>query len=295
MHSYLKAIGFSDITDKKKLDQILKEVIHTYDEKIVVEDGKHHLFAELSKMFGCDFGITVCGEYDENNEFQMEYYFPYFRGTGITLREQVSIEKHAGKESFAGACDDMRIGVTIIFYLQNAGEYLTQRGRGNFASGGMYNVTLSGLAKKGTILLPVWKQEGQESQSRIDAANRGRLIAAAKNGDEEAMESLTIEDMDTYAMISERIENEDIYSIVDTYFMPYGMECDLYSVMGEILECSKMRNQRTEETVWELRIACNDMELDICINENDLMGIPEVGRRFKGIVWLQGYVEFDMM
>lgn len=225
----------------------------------------------------------------------MEYYFPYFRGTGITLREQVSIEKHAGKESFAGACDDMRIGVTIIFYLQNAGEYLTQRGRGNFASGGMYNVTLSGLAKKGTILLPVWKQEGQESQSRIDAANRGRLIAAAKNGDEEAMESLTIEDMDTYAMISERIENEDIYSIVDTYFMPYGMECDLYSVMGEILECSKMRNQRTEETVWELRIACNDVELDICINENDLMGIPEVGRRFKGIVWLQGYVEFDMM
>lgn len=295
MHSYLKAIGFSDITDKKKLDQILKEVIHTYDEKIVVEDGKHHLFAELSKMFCCDFGITVCGEYDENNEFQMEYYFPYFRGTGITLREQVSIEKHAGKESFAGACDDMRIGVTIIFYLQNAGEYLTQRGRGNFASGGMYNVTLSGLAKKGTILLPVWKQEGQESQSRIDAANRGRLIAAAKNGDEEAMESLTIEDMDTYAMISERIENEDIYSIVDTYFMPYGMECDLYSVMGEILECSKMRNQRTEETVWELRIACNDVELDICINENDLMGIPEVGRRFKGIVWLQGYVEFDMM
>ena len=295
MHSYLKAIGFSDITDKKKLDQILKEVIHTYDEKIVVEDGKHHLFAELSKMFGCDFGITVCGEYDENHEFQMEYYFPYFRGTGITLREQVSIEKHAGKESFAGACDDMRIGVTIIFYLQNAGEYLTQRGRGNFASGGMYNVTLSGLAKKGTILLPVWKQEGQESQSRIDAANRGRLIAAAKNGDEEAMESLTIEDMDTYAMISGRIENEDIYSIVDTYFMPYGMECDLYSVMGEILECSKMRNQRTEETVWELRIACNDVELDICINENDLMGIPEVGRRFKGIVWLQGYVEFDMM
>ena len=295
MHSYLKAIGFSDITDKKKLDQILKEVIHTYDEKIVVEDGKHHLFAELSKMFGCDFGITVCGEYDENNEFQMEYYFPYFRGTGITLREQVSIEKHAGKESFAGACDDMRIGVTIIFYLQNAGEYLTQRGRGNFASGGMYNVTLSGLAKKGTILLPVWKQEGQESQRRIDAANRGRLIAAAKNGDEEAMESLTIEDMDTYAMISERIENEDIYSIVDTYFMPYGMECDLYSVMGEILECSKMRNQRTEETVWELRIVCNDVELDICINENDLMGIPEVGRRFKGIVWLQGYVEFDMM
>ena len=292
MHSYLKAIGFSDITDKKKLDQILKEVIHTYDEKIVVEDGKHHLFAELSKMFGCDFGITVCGEYDENNEFQMEYYFPYFRGTGITLREQVSIEKHAGKESFAGACDDMRIGVTIIFYLQNAGEYLTQRGRGNFASGGMYNVTLSGLAKKGTILLPVWKQEGQESQSRIDAANRGRLIAAAKNGDEEAMESLTIEDMDTYAMISERIENEDIYSIVDTYFMPYGVECDRYSILGEILELHTIENEETREELYVMKLDVNELQFDVCVPVKEVLGEPAVGRRFKANMWLQGRINF---
>ena len=42
-----------------------------------------------------------------------------------------------------------------------------------------------------------------------------------------------------YAMISKRVMDEDIYSIVDTYFMPYGMECDLYSVMGEILEREK--------------------------------------------------------
>ena len=107
----------------KKAGPILKEVIHTYDEKIVIEDSKHRLFAELSKCSGVISEFNpVCGEYDENNEFQMEYYFPYFRGTGVTLREQVSIEKHAGKESFAGACDDMRIGVTIIFYLQNAGS-----------------------------------------------------------------------------------------------------------------------------------------------------------------------------
>ena len=44
-------------------------------------------------------------------------------------------------------------------------------------------------------------------------------MAAAKNGDEEAMESLTIEDMDTYSMISKRVENEDVYSIVDSYFI----------------------------------------------------------------------------
>ncbi len=123
------------------MDRILKDVILHYDEKTVIEDRKNHMFAEISKTFGCDFGITVCGEYDENNEFQMEYYFPYFRGTGITTQEDVVIEKHAGKESYAGACDDVRIGVTIIFYLQNAGEYLTERSHGNY-SRGSYAITL---------------------------------------------------------------------------------------------------------------------------------------------------------
>ena len=287
MHSYLKSIGFSGIEDKKQLDAVLKDVIENYDEKIVVEDRAGHLFTELSKLYGCDFGITVCGEYNEENHFEMEYYFPYFRGTGITMQEEVTIEKHAGKESFAGACDDIRIGVTVIFYLQNAGEYLTQRSRG------VYNVTLSGLAKKGTILLPVMEVDEEEQQKKNDAVDRGRLIAAARNGDEEAMESLTIEDMDTYSMISQRVQNEDIYSIVDTYFIPYGMECDLYNIMGRILEVNKVHNTDTGDSVYEMRILCNSLELDICINENDLLGVPQAGRRFKGIVWLQGYVEFD--
>ena len=65
MHSYLKSIGFSEIEDKKQLDAILNDVIQTYDEKIVVEDRNGHLFTELSKMYGCDFGITVCGEYND--------------------------------------------------------------------------------------------------------------------------------------------------------------------------------------------------------------------------------------
>ena len=38
MHSYLKAIGFSDIAGKKDLDAILQDVIENYDEKTVVED-----------------------------------------------------------------------------------------------------------------------------------------------------------------------------------------------------------------------------------------------------------------
>ena len=124
MHSYLKSVGFSEITKRKQIKELVKDVIQSYDEKVTVENHEDGVFAQFSKHYGCDCGITVCGQYDENNEFHTEYYFPFFRGTGITTQESVVIEKHAEKESFAGACDDLRIGVTLIFYLQNAAEYM---------------------------------------------------------------------------------------------------------------------------------------------------------------------------
>ena len=164
MHSYLRSIGFSEL-ERKELDQILKKVITQYDEKTVIENSEGHLFVEVSKIFGCDVGITVCGEYDENNEFEMEYYFPFFRGTGITTQENVLIERHVGKESYAGAVDDIRIGVTIIFYLQNAAEYLTEHRHGHYTKG-VYPVTLAGLAREARILLPVKKDEKQQREER---------------------------------------------------------------------------------------------------------------------------------
>ena len=118
------------------------------------------------------------------------------------------------------------------------------------------------------------------------------MIAAARSGDQEAIESLTMEDMDNYSMISRRILTEDVFSIVDTFFMPFGMECDYYQLMGEILSVNKVRNYRTKEYLYQMRILCNDLEIDVCINEADLMGDPDVGRRFKGNLWLQGFINY---
>ena len=83
MHSYLRAIGFSKL-EQKDLDQILQEVIVSCDEKKIAEQGKNEIFAELSRYFGMNIGLRVCGTYDEQDQFRMEYYFPYFAGSGIT-------------------------------------------------------------------------------------------------------------------------------------------------------------------------------------------------------------------
>lgn len=201
------------------------------------------------------------------------------------------IEKHAEKESFAGACDDLRIGVTLIFYLQNAAEYLQQRQKDGMFPGGQ-PLTLSGLAREGKILFPVEKDKEAVKAERELTKNRNHLIAAARNGDEEAMESLTMEDMDTYSMISQRIATDDILSIVDSYFMPYGIECDQYSVMGEIVDFMTFKNIITGEEICQITIDCNDMLFDVCINREDLLGELKIGRRFKGIIWLQGQLHY---
>ncbi len=265
MHAYLKTIGFSKIKTTKELQEILRDVVENYDRKKIVETEEHHLFAEFSKEYAYDCGITVCGEIDENNRFQMEYYYPYFEGGQISSYEEVSVERHVDKESFAGACDDMRLGITMIFYLTHAAE--------------------------GTILLPIQKDPEQVEKERRSTQQKNSLISAARNGDEDAMESLTMDDIDTYAMISQRLTKEDVFSIVDSFFMPSGLECDQYSVMGEITEMNTTKNAVTGERVYELGLVCNDVPIDICINEKDLFGVPEVGRRFKGQIWLQGMLE----
>ena len=164
MHSYLKTVGFSQITRRSEIKEIIRDVIASYDEKVCVENHPEGVFVQFSKNYGCDCGISVCGQYDESGEFHVEYYFPFFRGTGITSKEKVTVERHTDKESYAGACDDLRIGVTMIFYLQNLAEYMQEKYKG-LKDPGDRPVTVSGLALRSRQLAP-WHTASSSSSRR---------------------------------------------------------------------------------------------------------------------------------
>lgn len=289
MHSFLKAVGFSKVKKREEMKEIILDVIKNYDEKKLVEGHPDGVFAQFSRYYGDDCGITVCGQYDDDNRFHVEYTYPFFKGSGITTQEQVTVERHADKDAFSAACDDLRLGITLIFYLQNPAEYMKESKKQIVDS---QPVTLSGLAGKGKILLPVLKDKEAVKVEKDNSENRTSLIAAARDGDEEAMENLTMEEIDTYSMISNRIAHEDILSIVDSYFMPYGIQCDQYSVLGEILEYRTVQNNITDEELIQMTLECNNIRFDVCINREDLLGDPAVGRRFKGTIWLQGQLHF---
>ena len=293
MHNYLRSIGFKNLKRKQDIDALLNDIVKNPDKKLVTEDVHGNVFAEISKEYGNSIGITVHGEYVEDERFEMDYYYPYIVGSGVSTEERVEVEKRLDREAYAGLCDEVRLGVTLIFYLQNGIEYL-QETTGNNVKRIPVNATLSALSAEGKIVLPVYKNESQLKNGEKSTNKRSHLIAAARKGDEEAIENLTLEDIDTYSMISKRIAKEDILSIVETYFMPYGIETDQYHIMAEILSCSTVENEQTKEICYILTVECNHLIFDLCINKDDLIGEPAPGRRFKGYIWMQGRINYQM-
>lgn len=212
-------------------------------------------------------------------------------GSHTSSYADISVERHAEKESYAGVCDDIKVGVSLIFYLQNVIGYLKRKNADQLPIIGT-SLSLAALSTEGKVIMPIHKDEQDVKKTKQMSNNRNRLIAQARRGDEDAIEDLTLEDMDTYSSIAKMIIKQDVLSLVDTYFMPYGVECDQYAVLGEIVSVFKEKNPLTKEEIWQMTINCNDLYMDVCINCEDLYGEPAVGRRFKGSVWLQGAIQF---
>ena len=318
MHLFLRAIGFAEFDAEGEKKLIESAAAQSPENNLLMKKNEYYGRAELLVPISDSTGICVYGALEDVKDssassFRPIYYYPMLMGSSRSDNDELSIERHYDKESYEVICDDLKPGVTLMFYLQNALDYLRYR-QGRVESGkekpdyfmldrknpaekdaiSGKEVILSALSVGGMIILPTASRStsrhpvsGREAAK--DAARRN-LLAAAKNGDQDAIESLTIDDLDTYTAISRRIMNEDVLSIVDTSFMPCGVECDQYSVIGEILEVDNQTNVITDEKIWILKLICNDIVFDMAINEADLVGEPAVGRRFKGVVWLQGEV-----
>ena len=291
MHSYLRAIGFSRYINRVRCNDLIDKVMESPDIKQELMVTTEEPIFEFRKQFADNMGLVVHGIVNDKQQYEVEYFFPYFNGSSVQVLEEISIEKNISSISYYGACDDVRLGVSLIFYLQNGLDYLdnllTIRSLNRYMP-----VSLSALALTGKILLPIKKTAEDIKKNKNDIKNKNRLIAAAKRGDEEAIEMLTISEFDTYSKISGRIANEDIYSIVDSSFIPYGVSCDRYSIIGTIIDVENVKNDITGEDICIMHMDCNDLKLDVAINYADLVGEPMRGRRFKGIIWLQGMIGF---
>ncbi|MCI6676023.1 MAG: DUF3881 family protein [Clostridiales bacterium] len=295
MHSFLRSIGFHSYVKKREIEKVLNDIAANPDEKVVVPFDDDNNITVLRKATAPDMGIILYGETDETGEFHMEYYYPYLYSDQVSTTVECMLKKQGGRESYAGLCEDYHVGVSLIFYLTNIIEMHREKLKRR-AIPKVEGVQLAALAECGKILLPVAKTKKQAQDSWNQFQDRTRLIEQARNGDDKAINMLTMQEVKLCENIKRQIEEKkaDIYTIVDSFFMPTGVECDNYSIMGDIEDVQMVKNEITEENVYNLLVNCNHIRFHVAIQEDDLMGAPAPGRRFKGKVWMQGRALFEI-
>lgn len=288
MYQYLRAIGLEKYNTKKKIKELTELVKRDATRKDSYQLNNEEELILYEKDFGEAVGVAVA-EVSSGDYTEKDFFFPYVRGLNCLFHENPEFEKYTVCNEYACICDENNLGIPLIFHVNNIVEYL-RRKNGMFQE--EFNcITLSGLSCKGMVILPIERDEHQKKKERKGNEIRNQMIDAAKAGDVEAMEQLTLEDMDTYTLVSNRSKKEDIFTIVNSYFMPYTVECDKYSILGDIIDVSVMKNAMTGEEFYYISLECNSIQIEVTIAKSDIIGVPEKGRRFKGYIWLQGEVD----
>ncbi len=287
MHSYLKSIGFEGL-DREQLKIVLEDVKKNPNYQSIVGPSGSDKAIEFRREYGQTSGIAVVGSLDFEDNYEMDYYYPYLEGREISTVEDVEIVKNSDKDSYQGIVDDPKLGIDLVFFIiDEIGLIQDDAALEEYVNHG--GVRLSGLCENGSILLPL-DASIRPVESYETVANRANLMRAAKSGDHDAIEELSIQDLDQYTELGERIEREDMLTILSTYIMPQGIESDKYTILGDIEMCSTEFNRATGQLIHILKLRVNGMPIDVAISDKDLVGEPMEGRRFRGDIWLQGRI-----
>ena len=109
MHKFLRAVGFSEYKRKSQIERLLDQAERSVMETRIVqmEDGVTR--AQIYTEAGRQIGLSVCGEYNEADQLEREYYFPFLRSVCISTTAPCQIQRHAEKESYAGICEEYKV------------------------------------------------------------------------------------------------------------------------------------------------------------------------------------------
>lgn len=305
MNQYLPSLGFEGFNSEKESALILREIEKQMGAGQFVKNEKFQRGATVIPV-SKSTGLYVYGRFT-GSKFTFEYYFPFVIAQEKTPNDTLSVSRHTFAESYSAVCDELKAGVSLIFHLENVLDYLAyienapdpsplkkfdidRRSDAEEATLHKKEVSLSALALEGTIIMPL--HPAKHSVPGGKERFYENLMKKAQSGDEAAIEKISMTDLNIYTSLTKRIGREDILTIVDTSFMPVGIECDQYMVVGEIKEVRFEANNFTGEEIVLMQLDCNGINCTTAIARKDLLGEPAVGRRFRGQIWLQGFVWF---
>lgn len=287
MHSYLKSIGFNNIT-RHDLEIILKDIeAHPDIQGVTGLDSKNEeRIVEFRKNYAHDMGISVIGSL-QSDGFRMEYYYPYFCGCSDSSHEDVEIVRMSDREMYQGIIDDDKVGIDLVFHLIDEISLI----HADYETGKDVNhgkVRLSGMCESATVLFPL-DDEIKPDETSLDPDN-AEMLRRADDGDVEAAAQLSLNNLSDYAELNNRLESEDVLTILSSYIMPLGIESDKYTVLGEIKSVKQYTNSITRQIIWVIGLLVNGIKIDVCVNRDNIIGEPANGMRLRCNLWLQGRI-----
>ena len=112
-------------------------------------------------------------------------------------------------------------GLPLYSIYRTQGEYLNEKGKGIFRKSEYFcNTFRPGDGRKNSSS-PFRKISARLKKTNVPLSTETRLVGCSPEMVMKKLwKGLTMEDIDTYTMITRRIQKEDVFSIVDSYFMP---------------------------------------------------------------------------
>ena len=158
MHKYLRAVGFSDPMNALDRLNLIDDIKSKFSSRsrAARPESESEMLTEYRMELAGGCGLFMAGAFDEENDFLSSEVEPYLIPESVTTMEEVFVEERIDNRSFAGVCDDMRIGTMLIFRLLNSVEYLRFSRFEELPYPGTC-VCLSALSVEGTVVLPLKK------------------------------------------------------------------------------------------------------------------------------------------
>lgn len=286
---YIRALGFSAFDTKDKAEILVANIIKSPDkkDKWTVNDENN---IEYFKEYGDGFGLMIRGSVSEDEELNVHSLLPYSLGQHVTDIHEVDVVKQSEQEVYHGFCEEFSSGTPISFFLQNLTDYKKAEILKDIY---INDIRISAYCVEATVILPIDKDDTDIMLEEEEDKIRKELLDQARKGDEEAMTILDDEAFEASEVLQERLQSEDILSVLEGFFVPVGDHDDIYSFLGNIEEVEELKNQETEEEIFRLKIQCMSITIDVFVNKNDLVGYPSKGMRFKATSWVHGTVDFD--
>ena len=172
MHKFMRTVGFSMYQKKQDMAKLLKRLVKEAEMTGRLAEQEGSRFCELRTEVAPGMGVAMIGEMSPKGTFSREYYFPYVKNPDVSSEAECSIQRHTERETYAGLLDEYRVGISLIFYMENSMEYRMRRSARQPVQ--PKGAALTGLAVQGKVLLPVNKTEKQAEDSRQAAKKRSK-------------------------------------------------------------------------------------------------------------------------